>query len=110
GVRAGKFSHAPIASQWFDFVDPPLAGTPPLGVSFSPHVAIDSQVMPGTPSTLSLDRVHEAIQGARSSVLFAVMELGGSGLALSDLARLIAGVDPSSVFTYGVTQTAKSVA
>jgi hypothetical protein len=84
-----SFSSAEIASQWFDAKGPQL---PPLSVSFAPH----------TNASISLDRVAQAIKNAKSSVLFAVMELGGGGDVLHELLNLR---QRSDVFSYGVTQT-----
>jgi len=83
------FADSPIAQHWFDFERPQL---PSLSVSLSPHRS----------ASISLDRVAEAIARASSSVLFAVMELGGGGEVLDALQEA-----PSSgrVFSYGVTQT-----
>jgi phosphatidylserine/phosphatidylglycerophosphate/cardiolipin synthase-like enzyme len=87
------FEAAPIAKRWFDVREP---GVPPVSVSFSPH----------TSASVSLSRVAEAIRGARSSVLYAVMELGGGGLVLQDLRRV--GLR-KAIFSYGVTQSATGV-
>ena len=83
------FSASAVAQRWFEFSRPQL---PPLGVSLAPHRS----------ASMSLDRVAEAIGKAGSSVLFAVMELGGGGEVLAALQQA-----PSSgrVFSYGVTQT-----
>ncbi len=83
------FAGSPVAEQWFDFARPDL---PQLGVCFSPHRS----------ASTSLDRVAGAIRGARSSVLFAVMELGGGGNVLSELQQVASAGE--RVFSYGVTQ------
>jgi PLD-like domain len=67
------------------------AALPPFQVCFSPHK---------NPNT-SLKQVADAIAGAKSSVLFAVMELGGGGAVLKELQ---AKSSNRNVFTYGVTQ------
>ena len=83
------FPKQPIASQWFDETIPEL---PKFGVSFAPHASAD----------ISLQRVADAIKNAKSSVLFAVMELTGGGDVLAQLSALEKRTD---VFSYGVTQT-----
>jgi phosphatidylserine/phosphatidylglycerophosphate/cardiolipin synthase-like enzyme len=87
------FASTPIAAQWFE---QRAAGLPNFSVCFSPHENAET----------SLGQVGAAIQKARSSVLFAVMELGGGGEVLDDL-RKLAG--EGHVFSYGVTQSAKGI-
>jgi hypothetical protein len=87
------FSASPIASQWFDAHG---AGLPRFSVAFSPH----------EDPALSLDPVASAVSGAKSSVLFAVMELGGGGEVLDRLRNLAAD---GHVFSYGVTQAASGL-
>jgi hypothetical protein len=84
--------HAQIAGQWFDVATP---GLPPFSVSFAPHSS----------ASISLDKVSAAVQGAQSSVLFAVMELDGGGDVLKQL-RELAG--RNGIFSYGITQAMKS--
>ena len=88
-----KFAKSEIAEGWHDLNE---QGLPKFGVAFSPH----------TTAEVSLDRVAKAIQNAKSSVLFAVMELGGSGPVLTQLKNL-----PSrkNVFSYGMTQTISGI-
>jgi hypothetical protein len=69
-----KFKSSQIASKWFDIEESSLA---PLSVSFAPHV-----------TAFSLDKVSQAIEAAKSSVFFAIMEMSGSGPALADLENL----------------------
>jgi hypothetical protein len=83
------FDTSEIAGGWFDAAGP---GIPKFSVSFAPH----------TTGAVSLDRVAAAIKNAKSSVLFAVMELTGGGDVLSELANLQQRTD---IFSYGVTQT-----
>jgi phosphatidylserine/phosphatidylglycerophosphate/cardiolipin synthase-like enzyme len=83
------FDKAPIAAQWFDVKDP---GLPVFSACFSPH----------TNASISLGRVSDAIQHAKSSVLYAVMELGGGGPVLDELRNL---GNRSDIFAYGVTQS-----
>ncbi len=83
----------PLAGQWFDLPDPSLQ---PYSVCFSPH----------SDPTLSLGRAATAIQNANSSVLFAVMELGGGGDVLADLLKLGA---QTRLFAYGITQSTTGI-
>lgn len=66
-------------------------GLPPFEVCFSPHKN----------PNVSLKKVSDAIGGAQSSVLFAVMELGGGGPVLEKLRAQSSNRD---VFTFGITQ------
>jgi hypothetical protein len=84
------FTKTPLSAKWFDFPSQP--GIPPFSVSFAPHQTGD----------VSLTKVVDALKAAKSSVLFAVMELGGSGGVLSTLEQLhLSG----RVFSYGMTQS-----
>jgi phosphatidylserine/phosphatidylglycerophosphate/cardiolipin synthase-like enzyme len=67
------------------------AGLPPFELCFSPHKN----------AAISLKKVADAIDAAESSVLFAVMELGGGGAVLSKLKTMAA---KGKLFSYGVTQ------
>ena len=87
------FSKTPVSQKWFDFAKP---GLPRFGVAFSPHHTADT----------SLDRVKEAIGSAKSSVIYAVMELGGSGAVMQELQALPGRDD---LFSYGVTQHSKGI-
>ncbi|MEA2219965.1 MAG: hypothetical protein QOJ35_2591 [Solirubrobacteraceae bacterium] len=82
------FAKSPIAGGWFT---PTGAGLPPFSVSFSPH----------TTAGVSLDRVGEAIENARESVLFAVMDIGGSKGRVTDALRALPGRD---LYAFGTTQ------
>jgi hypothetical protein len=84
------FTSSPIASQWFD--GPATHDVPKFAVSFAPH----------KDASVSLDRVAQAIANAKSSVLFAVMELGGGGGVLEALRDIQKN---ENIFSYGVTQT-----
>ncbi len=84
------FSETASAKQWFDFPD--RAGVPSFSVSFAPHAD----------ASISLDKVNEALKGAQSSILFAVMELGGGGDILPTLQQLH---ESGKVFSYGITQS-----
>ena len=85
------FVKTSLASQWFSF--PNLGGgVPNFQVSFAPH--------PAPP--VSMATVAQALQNAKSSIMFAVMELGGSGNVLQILQNAhLSG----KVFSYGMTQT-----
>jgi hypothetical protein len=88
------FSSSPLATQWFpqhdsEFQSP---GLPKFQVSFAPH----------RDASVSLDKVTEALKNAKSSILFAVMALGGGGDVLQTLGNLhLSG----KVFSYGMTQS-----
>lgn len=88
------FSSSPLAAQWFpadssDFESP---GIPKFQVSFAPHKS----------ASISLDKVTAALKNAKSSVLFAVMELSGGGDVLKTLQDLHA---TGKIFSYGMTQS-----
>ena len=86
-TNAEKFSTSEIAEGWHDVKGD---GLPQFSVAFSPHKS----------ALVSLSKVADAIETAKSSVLFAVMELGGSGPVMEKLKEL-----PSKkVFSYGMTQ------
>lgn len=84
------FARSPLAGKYFDFPNRP--GVPNISVSYAPH----------TDSSISLDKVISAIRGAKSSVMFAVMELGGGGDVLATLQQLHTS---GSIFSYGMTQS-----
>jgi phosphatidylserine/phosphatidylglycerophosphate/cardiolipin synthase-like enzyme len=88
-----QFAHSEIAAKWFDARG---AGIPPFSVSFAPH----------TSASVSLDRVAAEIRNAKSSVLFAVMELRGGGDVIGELTSLQQRDD---IFSYGVTQTTQGI-
>jgi hypothetical protein len=87
------FSSSNIAKQWFDISG---AGLPQSAVSFAPHAS----------SSVSLDRVSDAIEGANSSVMYAVMGLGGTGKVLTHLKELGARDD---IFSYGVAHSTRGL-
>jgi len=86
------FSHAPIAQGYFDVHAEDLST---FAVAFSPHKS----------ASVSLDLVSKHIREATSSVMFAVMELGGGGDVLDELRKL----PERGVFSYGVSQTTKGL-
>jgi hypothetical protein len=89
-----KFATSEVAEGWHEVKGPGLPRS--LAAAFSPH----------TQATVSLARVADAIQKAKSSVLFAVMELAGGGPVLDDLRAL---ATRKAVFSYGMTQTLTGV-
>jgi hypothetical protein len=88
----GKFSSSDIAKDWHDVE---VSGLPKFSVCFSPHKT----------GNVSLDKVADAIQKAKSSVLFAVMALSGGGGVMDDLKTLPA----KKIFSYGMTQTSGGI-
>jgi hypothetical protein len=89
---ASGFSHSPIAAQWLPLQpgqDPQL---PNFQVSFAPHA--DSEV--------SLAPVAAAIEAAKDSVLFSIMEIGsGTGPVLDAVRKL---PDRPELYAFGTTQ------
>jgi len=90
-TNMNEFSGSPLASQWFDFPNQG-GGIPNFSVSFAPHKV----------ATVSLAEVQQALNNAKSSVMFAVMELQGGGAVLKTIQNLhLSG----KVFSYGMTQS-----
>jgi hypothetical protein len=87
-----KFSSSDIAKGWHDVE---VNGLPKFSVCFSPHKSAD----------VSLDKVADAIQKAKSSVVFAVMQLAGGGGVMDDLKAL----PGKKIFSYGMTQTSGGI-
>jgi PLD-like domain len=86
---ANRFTSSPIAAEWLPVESEAL---PACVVSFAPH----------TEAGVSLDRLAEAIRNARSSVLFAIMEIGrSSGPAMDEIRKL---PDRDDIYTFGTTQ------
>ena len=87
------FSKSPLAAQWFHFPNEG-GGTPNFSVSFAPHKV----------ATVSLTEVQQALDNAKSSIMFAIMELQGGGTVLRTIENLhLSG----KVFSYGMTQSVK---
>jgi PLD-like domain len=84
-----QFDTSDIAAQWF-----PLTGDglPACSLSFSPHPN------PG----VSLDPIAQAIQGAQSSVLFSIMEIGASSGVVADQIRGLP--QRKGLYAFGTTQ------
>lgn len=85
------FKTSEIAEGWLDM--PANPALPPFSVAFSPH----------TSAEVSLGRVADAIKNAKSSVLFAIMDVTGGGDVLAAISGLTA--NRPGVYSYGVTQT-----
>jgi phosphatidylserine/phosphatidylglycerophosphate/cardiolipin synthase-like enzyme len=90
---ASKYASSDFAKGWHDVT---ADGFPKFSVCFSPHKK----------ATASLQRVADAIQAAKSSVIFAVMELAGGGTVMDDLKSLPA---KKKMFSYGMTQTSGGI-
>jgi phosphatidylserine/phosphatidylglycerophosphate/cardiolipin synthase-like enzyme len=88
-TAADKFATSEIAEGWHDVA---AKGLPKFSVCFSPHKK----------AIISLQRVADAIAAAKSSVIFAVMELSGGGPVMDDLKAL---PTKPKMFSYGMTQT-----
>jgi len=87
------FSSSPLAAQWFDFPDEG-GDIPNFSVSFAPHRV----------ATVSLAQVQQALNNAKSSIMFAIMELQGGGTVLQTIQNLhLSG----KVFSFGMTQSEK---
>jgi hypothetical protein len=83
------FDDSEIASRWFERRG---RGLPRFAASFAPHRS----------GEVSLERVADAIAGAGSSVLYAVMDLGaGTGRVLEELRRL---PERRRLYAFGTTQ------
>jgi len=89
GLKTGAFAADGIAKQTFAVTEAQL---PALGLSFAPHTA----------PTFSLQPLLQAIQQARSSVIFAVMDLDGKSAVLSALKALHAS---KTLFSYGISDS-----
>jgi hypothetical protein len=83
------FTHSSIAEGWHDIH---VSGLPKLSFCFSPHTSGD----------VSLDRVAEAIRNAKSSVLFAIMDLSGGGPVFQEIQDV---TKSGRLYYYGVTQS-----
>ena len=83
------FRSSQVAAGWMPIESDAL---PACAVSFAPHKA----------EKVSLERVAKAIQDAKSSVLFAIMEIGaGGGPALEEIRRL---PERDDLYAFGTTQ------
>lgn len=84
-----QFKASPIALKWQDL--PKTESRPQMSVSFAPH---------STPFTIGT--VSDAINGATSSVLFAMMEFVGGGDVVPSLKGLR---DKNKILSLGITET-----
>jgi hypothetical protein len=87
---ARDFASSPLAATWHDAGG--HDGLPRYSVCFSPH----------HDPAVSLDRVAAAVTNARSSVLFAIMEIGSGTGPLLDAIRALPG--RSELYAFGTTQ------
>lgn len=93
-TSATEFAKCDLSKDWTPRTD--REGLPPFDLCFSPHAK------PKSGDLCSLKKVTDAIDGASSSVLFAVMELGGSGSVMDRLSKEQA--KNPDLFWYGMTQ------
>jgi phosphatidylserine/phosphatidylglycerophosphate/cardiolipin synthase-like enzyme len=90
---AKHFAGSDLAAKWFPEEPGKDGDLPNFQVSFAPHA--DPEV--------SLQPVAEAIKGAKSSVLFSIMEIGkGSGPVLEAVQGL---PDRKDLYAFGTTQS-----
>jgi phosphatidylserine/phosphatidylglycerophosphate/cardiolipin synthase-like enzyme len=87
-TSSGRFRGTPVEKSWHDITDPSGLG---YSFCFSPH----------SDASLSLGRVAQAIDGATSSVMFAVAFLYNSSGAVRS--ALDAAVAKADLFTYGTS-------
>jgi hypothetical protein len=87
---ARDFASSPLAAEWHDAGG--HDGLPSYSVCLSPHND------PG----VSLNRVADAVTNAKSSVLFAIMEIGSGGGPLLDAIKALPG--RSGLYAFGTTQ------
>jgi phosphatidylserine/phosphatidylglycerophosphate/cardiolipin synthase-like enzyme len=83
------FGSSDLAKEWFELTGD---GLPASSVSFAPHSD------PG----VSLDRVAAAIDGAKSSVLFAIMDIGNASGPVMDRVKNLR--DREGLYTFGTTE------
>jgi hypothetical protein len=84
-----QFRSSEIAAGWLPIESDAL---PACAVSFAPHKKAE----------VSLERLAEAIRDAKSSVLFAIMEIGAaSGPAMEEIRKL---PDRDDIYAFGTTQ------
>ncbi len=88
-LQAADFEKQPLSTQEVSINRP---GMPAIVVSFAPHR--DPQV--------GLARLLKAIEGAGSSVIFAVMDLNGTGEVLKALSELHTN---QKIFSYGISDS-----
>jgi phosphatidylserine/phosphatidylglycerophosphate/cardiolipin synthase-like enzyme len=84
------YATSPLAASWHDAGG--HDGLPSYSVCFSPHHDPD----------VSLQRVADAVTGAKSSVLFAIMEIGTGGGQLLDAIKALPA--RPELYAFGTTQ------
>jgi len=82
-----------LSQKWFDIQTKSI---PAVEVAFSPHKNPD----------LSLGKVSTAINGAQRSLMYAIMELGGTGSVVESIVKAGKRKD---LFNYGMTQNQAGV-
>lgn len=93
-TSAVEFAKCDLAKDWTARTD--REGLPPFDLCFSPHAK------PRSGDICSLKKVAASIDGASSSVLFAVMQLNGGGSVMEKLKQERA--KNPDLFWYGMTQ------
>ncbi len=99
-TSAAEFAKTDLVKDWTPLVN--ADGLPPFQLCFSPH----PKPKGGTGDLCSLKKVADSIDSADSSVLFAVMELSGTGSVMERLKQEQA--KNPDLFWYGVTQSVAS--
>jgi hypothetical protein len=84
------FSSSPLAAGWHDAGG--VNGLPGYSICLSPH----------HDPNISLDRVADAVTNAKSSVLFAIMEIGSGSGSLLDAIRALPSRE--ELYAFGTTQ------
>src|SRR5262249_24648251 len=97
GVKAAPFAAAPVARGYDAIGDARGRDFPKSAVALSPHAE----------ARISLGPATDAIRGARSSVLYAVMAPTGGGTVLPTLRQIAAR---PTIFSYGTVETAAGLA
>lgn len=96
-ASAADFKKAAVAAGYNPISKSNTAQLPQCEVAFSPHRS----------SSVSLGPAQKAIRGAKTSVLYAVMEPKGSGPVLEALRGIAA---KPTIFSYGTVETDKGLA
>jgi hypothetical protein len=96
-TSTAKFAKADIAQQYQPISAAATADLPKSKVALSPHAS----------ASVSLGPAAARVQGATSSVLYAVMQPQGKGNLLGTLQTIAA---KPTVFSYGTVETAKGLA
>lgn len=88
----GEFASSPIAGKWLPDSPTKAGDLPDFQVSFAPHAE----------PKMSLQPVADAINEAKSSVLFAIMEIGNSSGPVVEAVEALPG--RSELYAFGTTQ------